>query len=306
MSPPRPAISVVIASYNSRKTIESCLESLRRQKFRDFETIVVDSSDDGTADLLEGRFPDIRLQRHFRRLYPGDARNAGIADASGDLIAFLDTDALADENWTAEIVKAHSGAHPVAGAAVDIANRETLVSWAAYFCEFSQWMPCWHSRTMRECPTLGLSLKRWVYDRHGPFIEGTYCSDSEFSWKLAKADYPPLFVPSIRVFHTNIDRLDKFLRKQAMHGEAFGRVRMASEDFSPRRALLYAAGAWLLPILLTWRIARRVFGNRIYRSQFASSLPLVLSGMALWSWGEFKAYFAHALSGVASQRPIVP
>ncbi len=45
-------LSVVIASYNSKKTIEDCLNSLKNQNTtQPFEVIVIDSSTDGAADL---------------------------------------------------------------------------------------------------------------------------------------------------------------------------------------------------------------------------------------------------------------
>ena len=49
-SPPRPAVSVIIPAYNSHDTLAGCLEALSRQTFQDFETLVVDSGPDPTAD----------------------------------------------------------------------------------------------------------------------------------------------------------------------------------------------------------------------------------------------------------------
>ena len=73
-------LSVIIASYNSEKTIEDCLKSLENQKTdKNFETIVVDSSTDGTATFVEKRFPDVRLYRFSERKFCGDARNFGIS-----------------------------------------------------------------------------------------------------------------------------------------------------------------------------------------------------------------------------------
>ncbi|HWR53531.1 MAG TPA: glycosyltransferase family A protein [Bryobacteraceae bacterium] len=86
-------ISIVIPLYNKVKYITRALSSVAGQTFRDFEAIVVDDgSTDGSGELAAG-FPD----RRFRVIRqenagPGAARNRGLAEATGDLVAFLDSD----------------------------------------------------------------------------------------------------------------------------------------------------------------------------------------------------------------------
>ena len=53
-----PRVSVVIPAFCSHQTIGSCLTALRSQSFRDFESIVVDSSPDArTSEVVVERFP---------------------------------------------------------------------------------------------------------------------------------------------------------------------------------------------------------------------------------------------------------
>src|SRR5687767_2768088 len=82
-------LSVVIASYGAASTIERCLRSLEQQTTGDaFEVIVVDSSTDDTARLVERGFPRVRLIRRAVRCFPGDARNIGVSSARGGVLAF--------------------------------------------------------------------------------------------------------------------------------------------------------------------------------------------------------------------------
>ncbi|MGH9722842.1 MAG: glycosyltransferase family 2 protein [Bryobacteraceae bacterium] len=288
---PAPALSVIVASYNSRSTIERCLASLDDQTLRDFETIVVDSSPDGTAGFIAERFPRVRLHRASRRLYPGDARNTGIALSRAPVIAFLDSDSYAAPTWAEEIIKAHADPYPAIGGVVDTANPESRVAWAAYFCEFSQWMPGFERRSMRDIPTCCLSLKRWVFERYGSYLEGSYCSDTALNWKLADSGFPPLFLPSIRIFHVNITVWNRFLRKQVMHGEAFAGVRVRERRLSRSLSAALTFGTPLLPLILLVRIGFRVFESRVYLRNFFRVVPLVLIGLAAWSWGEARGYF---------------
>ena len=94
-----PSFSIVIPAYNARRTLADTLRSVAAQTDPDFEVIVVDDgSTDGTAEfaapLLDARG---RVHRQENRGLPG-ARNAGIAQARGRWLAFLD----ADDMWMPE------------------------------------------------------------------------------------------------------------------------------------------------------------------------------------------------------------
>ncbi len=58
----QPALSVIITSWNAGRTIRACLDSLRAQETAaSLETILVDSSTDGTADLVRRDYPEVRV-----------------------------------------------------------------------------------------------------------------------------------------------------------------------------------------------------------------------------------------------------
>ncbi len=293
----RPALSVIIASYQSAGTLARTLASLRRQQFSgQFEVIVVDSSGDSSTAGVTQHFPEVRLFTFSVRKYPGDARNYGIAQAKSDLLAFIDADCVAEPDWVANIVAAHRRRKDaVIGGAVGNANPESLVGWAYYFCEFSQWMPGLPEQWMAEIPTCCLSLKRAVFEKYGPFLAGTYCSDSAFHWKLRKDGRRPRFVPSIRVNHINPTGLGRFVRHAPFHGRSFARVRCREQQFSPARRIFYVMISPLLPFLLFGRIVRRVLQHPGAVVPFARTAPLVFLGLAAWSLGEMQGYLASLL-----------
>jgi glycosyltransferase involved in cell wall biosynthesis len=87
-----PRVTVIVAAYNGERFLKETLESLFAQEYHSFEVVFVDDgSDDGTGDIAQS-FP-VRYLRQENRGLPA-ARNAGLALASGDLIAFLDDDDL--------------------------------------------------------------------------------------------------------------------------------------------------------------------------------------------------------------------
>lgn len=89
-----PLVTVILPTYNRGWIIKKAIDSVLSQDFRDFELIVVDDgSTDNTESILEGYAGDIIVRRQDNHGVSA-ARNAGIACASGPLIAFLDSDDL--------------------------------------------------------------------------------------------------------------------------------------------------------------------------------------------------------------------
>jgi GT2 family glycosyltransferase len=289
--PSKPQLSVVIASFNAEKTIAACLESLENQTTdRSFEIIVVDSSTDGTAGLVGKRFPNIRLYRFSERKFCGGARNFGISVARGEIIAFIDADCTADSNWVDEILKAHRSPHLAIGGAIASGDSSSVVGWAAYFCEFSQWMPMTSATWVDDVAGANMSYKREIFDELGPFINGTYCSDTEYHWRLGQMGHRLRFVPSILVSHHSIDDFSRFIRHEYEHGRDFARVRVRGQNFSILRRSLYVILFFLIPVKLLMEIGLRNFKNRIYLSAFLKASPLLILGLASWSLGECVGY----------------
>ena len=87
-----PLVTVIIPTYNRGWILKEAIESVLSQDFGDFELIVVDDgSTDNTMEILDGYDRDITVLRQENHGVSA-ARNAGIAFASGQFIAFLDSD----------------------------------------------------------------------------------------------------------------------------------------------------------------------------------------------------------------------
>ena len=73
-----PSVSIVIPSYNSKKTIVQCLNSVLNQSYQGInEVLVVDSSDDSTDEIIRNTFSSIKLIHLKKKTLPGAARNIG-------------------------------------------------------------------------------------------------------------------------------------------------------------------------------------------------------------------------------------
>jgi len=107
-------ISVLVVNYNGGDLLAQTLESLLRQTRAADEIIVVDNgSTDGSIDVLESRFPSVRLIRSPENVGFTGGNNLALGHSSGDLIALINSDAVADERWLeslAQTLEAEPGA----------------------------------------------------------------------------------------------------------------------------------------------------------------------------------------------------
>ena len=100
-------ISVIVLNWNGKQHLKTCLSSLEKQIFRDFEIILVDNgSTDGSVDLVRELFPNIRLISLKTNLGFCAGNNVGIKSAKGDLIALLNNDTEVHPNWLEQLYEA--------------------------------------------------------------------------------------------------------------------------------------------------------------------------------------------------------
>lgn len=107
-------VSVIVSTYNRKELLKKCIYSLFNQLYpKDkFEILIIDGrSNDGTDDLIEELAKmtqcNIRLIKQTGQGL-SDARNFGIKESRGEIIAFIDDDGIADKNWIVESTKAYN------------------------------------------------------------------------------------------------------------------------------------------------------------------------------------------------------
>lgn len=86
--------SIIMANYNSKDTINKCIDSILNQSYKNFELIIVDDvSTDNSVEIIE-QYKDerIKILKCKQKYFNGGARNIGIDTAIGEYILFIDCD----------------------------------------------------------------------------------------------------------------------------------------------------------------------------------------------------------------------
>ncbi|HEY1275153.1 MAG TPA: glycosyltransferase [Thermoleophilaceae bacterium] len=103
-------MSVVVTTCGGPDSLERCLRSILSCDYDAFEVIVVENrpGSGATGRMLSERFGDSDALRYIEEPRPGLslARNAGLAAADGDLVAFTDDDTVVDPGWIGRFVEA--------------------------------------------------------------------------------------------------------------------------------------------------------------------------------------------------------
>ena len=101
------AVTFVIVNWNGRRLLEDCLNSIRRQTFREFETIVVDNgSTDGSRELLREKFGDVRVLELESNHGFAEPNNLAFREAGGDFVATVNNDLTLEPGWLTPLIGA--------------------------------------------------------------------------------------------------------------------------------------------------------------------------------------------------------
>lgn len=99
-----PLVSVIIPTYNRKKQLISCIESLENSDYANVEIIVVDDAGTEITEGLCGDKKNVAYYKNKVRKFLVITRNYGAAIAKGDYLMFIDDDNVVDEKMISELV----------------------------------------------------------------------------------------------------------------------------------------------------------------------------------------------------------
>jgi glycosyltransferase involved in cell wall biosynthesis/GT2 family glycosyltransferase len=209
----RHSVSVVINTYNRAALLERCVNALRVQTFLDFEIVVVNGpSTDDTEHRMARLKDEVRMVTTTSRVL-SVSRNVGIRSSRGDLVAFIDDDAVAQPDWLENLVPAFQcSAVGGAGGLVyklsgrDIEFRNGRLDRRAAVCWNEEWPGLdWHWEEGRLNTVSGNNciFRRSSLEAIGGFDERIeyYHDEADVVMRLERAGSITVHRPAAIVFH---------------------------------------------------------------------------------------------------------
>ncbi|MBI2456225.1 MAG: glycosyltransferase [candidate division NC10 bacterium] len=221
-------VTVIVPVFNARRTVDGCLQALGRLTPPADQVILVDNgSTDGSYERLaafaNGR-PGVMLLREARR-GPAPARNAGIRAAAGEILAFLDSDCVAEPGWLGALLPAFED--PTIGAAAGRLGWTPPETLAELFSSlFTLQSPGAGARYARWTPggggfpTANLAVRRRLAEELGGFAENTIAGeDHDLCARIYAAGYTLQYLPEAVVQHHHRVTFRAMLRQGFVFGQ---------------------------------------------------------------------------------------
>ncbi len=260
-------VSVVVPFHNSAAFIDACVKALVSQRFpRDaFEIIMVDNnSTDGSAEIVR-RYPGVVL---LAETTPGSyaARNRGVREARGAIVAFTDSDCAPGPDWLATIraATADPGVALVQGRCSLGSESPPLAVLGDYEAQKAAYVFAGDRTDIYYGYTNNMAVRRDVFDRVGPFQEWMRGADVMLVHRVLDAYScgAVTYASDMWVRHLEVDSVATWLRKMHIYGRSFRRY----GDMVRRRPLTRAD---------RWRVLRATIRDNHY----APGRSLLLIGL---------------------------
>jgi mycofactocin glycosyltransferase len=271
-----PLVSVIIPVWNRERMIAECLHSLKGLDYplASLEIIVVDdASDDHTPKVVSGfEVKLISLPSHRNASF---CRNRAAREAMGDVLAFMDSDCLADPLWLKELVPVFRD--PSVGAVGGLVDAPRGFNGIDRYEQVKSPLKVypWYKRSAGNdrffyLPTCNLLVRKGLFLRLGGFREDLCVGeDVDLCWRVQDHGSEVEYRPVGRVVHKHRNRLSPFCSRRFQYGTSEPLL----QKLHPERVKALLIPLWAS---LFWGAILLSFGLR--------SFPLALLGMGALVW----------------------
>ncbi len=286
-----PRVSVVVCTRNGARTIGECLAGIDRLDYPDVEAIVVDDgSTDATAEIASRH--DVRLLR-VRHGGLSAARNAGLAAATGEIVAFTDDDAAPDRDWLRHLVARLLEDDNVAVGGPNIApDAAGRIGAAVAHAPGGPTHVLLSDRVAEHIPGCNMAFWKGALEMVGGFdarfrVAG---DDVDICWRLQERGWTIGFSPAAMVWHRRRPSIRAYLRQQREYGRAEALLeRKWPEKYNRGGHLAWAGRVYAAPSQRPGlRSRRRIhygsWGENLFQSVYdhRPSTPRLLPLMPEW------------------------
>jgi glycosyltransferase involved in cell wall biosynthesis len=217
-----PKISVVVCAYNAAATMRDCLESLTKLSYPNYEAIIVDDgSTDGTGAIAD-EYPQFKVIHQPNRGLSG-ARNVGLQAATGEIVAYADSDAMPDPDWLTYLALKFKAGDMAGIGGPNLPPPEH--DWVANCVAAAPGSPTHillDDETAEHIPGCNMAFRKDALDEVEGF-DTRYTAagdDVDICWRLQERGYRIGFSPAAMVWHHRRKTVRSYLKQQMGYGKA--------------------------------------------------------------------------------------
>jgi GT2 family glycosyltransferase len=216
-----PRVSVVVCSCNGERTLGDCLEGLAQVRYPNYETIVVD---DGSTDAT----PEIAARHGVRVVSTANrglssARNTGLREATGEIVAYIDDDASPDPDWLTYLVETFERTEHRAVGGPNIAPAgDGSIADAVASAPGGPIHVLLSDTEAEHIPGCNMAFRRDALEAIGGFDPQFRAAgdDVDVCWRLQDRGWTIGFAPAAMVWHHRRNSLRTYWRQQRGYGKA--------------------------------------------------------------------------------------
>jgi len=298
---PAPRVSVVVCTYNGAATLSQCLEGILTLHYPNYEVIVVsDGSTDGSAELAAS-FEGVRVIETPQRGLAA-ARNTGMDAATGDIVAYIDDDAIPDPDWLKHFASTFaSGPYAAAGGPNVLPPGSSAVAQCVANAPGGPTHVLVSDREAEHIPGCNMAIRKRDLEAIGGFDPQFRAAgdDVDVCWRLLDSGKRIAFSPGAVVWHHRRRTVRAYLRQQRGYGKAEALLeRKHPEKYSAAGHVdwagrLYGNGAAQHRGGWRWRVYYGGWGTAFYQSLYGPRSGLLESLPLMPEW--YLAIFGLAL-----------
>ena len=220
--PRAPFVSVIVCSYNGGRTLAACLDSLSKLTYPDYEVILVDDGSTDDTAYTATQFPQVRYI-HQSNHGLSHARNTGAAAARGEVLAYTDSDCMADVDWLYYLIGTLvSGDYAGVGGPNVTPPAQNWVQACVAAAPGGPSHVLLTDTVAEHIPGCNMAFYRWAFESVGGFDAEYHKAgdDVDFCWRIQQAGWVIAFSPPAIVWHYRRFTLRAFLKQQDGYGEA--------------------------------------------------------------------------------------
>jgi O-antigen biosynthesis protein len=272
--PHAPFVSVIVCSYNGGRTLAACLKSLGKLNYPDYEVILVDDGSTDDTPYIAAQFPSIRYIRQTNHGL-SHARNTGAAAAKGEVLAYTDSDCMADVDWLYYLIGTLvSGEYAGVGGPNVTPPAQNWIQACVAAAPGGPSHVLLTDTIAEHIPGCNMAFYRWAFENIGGF-DPEYRKagdDVDFCWRLQQAGCVIAFSPTAIVWHYRRFTLGAFLKQQDGYGEAESLLRFKHLIFfGPTGTAKWRGQIYGTP-RFSWFIDRPVIYHGIFGDGFFQSI----------------------------------